>query len=146
MQALTDNDSKYNSRIIYPNVCFPSLNIRDNHLYVILCSNQIICSSIHLFLFIDGENTVIVCNITGRVCPVVARSPADREGPWFESYTGLTWISQGTRNESPRLRSTKVWIGTLRGLCLCKLDIPGRHMLAAHKTGSEIVPLRRPER
>ena len=47
--------------------------------------------------------------------------------PWFESYTGLTWIFQGTRNESPRLHSTKVWIGTLRRLCLCKLDIPGRH-------------------
>ena len=41
------------------------------------------------------------------------------------------WIS--------RLHSTKVWNGTLRGLCLCKFDIPGCRMLAAHKTGSEIV-------
>ena len=29
-------------------------------------------------------------------------------GSWFESYTGLTWISLGTRNESPRFNSTKV--------------------------------------
>ena len=29
--------------------------------------------------------------------------------------------------------STKVWIGTLRGLCLCKFDIPGRRMFATHK-------------
>ena len=32
----------------------------------------------------------------------------------------------------------KVWIGTLRWLCLCKFDISGRRMMAAHKTGSEI--------
>ena len=61
--------------------------------------------------------------------------------PWFESYTGLKWISLGTWNESPRLHSTKVWIDTLRGLCLCKLDMPERRILAAHKTGSEIVAL-----
>ena len=67
-------------------------------------------------------------------------------GPWFKSYTGLTWISQCPRNESPRLHSTNLWIGTLRRLCLCKLDIPGRRMLAAHKTGSEIVSPGRPER
>ena len=60
-------------------------------------------------------------------------------GPWFKDYTGLSGISQGTRNESPRLYSIKVWIGTLRGLCLCKFDTPGHRMLAAHKTGSEIV-------
>ena len=52
-------------------------------------------------------------------------------GSLLESYTGLTWIFQGTRNESPRLHSTKMWTGTLRGLCLCKLDIIGRRMLAA---------------
>ena len=34
-------------------------------------------------------------------------------GSWVESYTGLTWISYGTRNESPRLHSTKI----------CKFDI-----------------------
>ena len=28
--------------------------------------------------------------------------------PWLHSYTGLTCISQGTRNKSPRLHSTKV--------------------------------------
>ena len=39
-------------------------------------------------------------------------------GPLFESYTGLTWFSLGTRIESPR-RPAKVWIGTLRGWCLC---------------------------
>ena len=46
-------------------------------------------------------------------------------GTWFKSYTAQPWISQGTRKESSRLHSTKVWIGTLRGLCLCKLDYPG---------------------
>ena len=44
-------------------------------------------------------------------------------GLWFESYTGLIWISLGTRNESLRLQSTKVWIGSLRGHCLCMFDI-----------------------
>ena len=31
-------------------------------------------------------------------------------------------------------------IGTVRGQCLCKFDIPGCSMLAANKTGNEIVP------
>ena len=66
-------------------------------------------------------------------------------GPWFEYYTSLTWISLGTRNESPSLHSTKVWIGTLRRLYLCKFDIPGCHILSAHKIRSEIVSPRRPE-
>ena len=77
---------------------------------------------------------------TGRVGPFVARSLADREVlGWFDSYTGQTWISQGTRNESKRPNSTKMWFGTLRGLCLYKYDISWSRMLAAHKTG-------RPER
>ena len=59
-------------------------------------------------------------------------------GPWFESYTGLMCISLGTRNESegstwPRCKLVP-W-----ETCLCKLDIPGHGMLAAHKTGTEIV-------
>ena len=66
--------------------------------------------------------------------------------PLFESYTGLKWISLSTRNDSPRLHSTKVWICTLRERCLWKLYIPGRRMLAAHKTGSEIVSPGRLER
>ena len=36
-------------------------------------------------------------------------------------------------------------IGTLRGLCMYKFDIPGCSMLAAHKTGCEIVSPGRPE-
>ena len=56
--------------------------------------------------------------------PVVARSSADRE----------------VRG------STKVWIGTLWGLCRCKLDILGRLMLSAHKTGSGIISPWRHER
>ena len=66
--------------------------------------------------------------------------------PWLEYCTGLTWIYQSTRNESPRLHATKVWIGTQRGLCLCKLDISERRMLTAHKTGSEIVYPGKPDR
>ena len=67
-----------------------------------------------------------------RCCPRWSSGSAfacRSRGPWFKSYTGRTWIFQDTRNESPRLYSTKVWIGTLRELCLCKLDIPGRRML-----------------
>ena len=55
-------------------------------------------------------------------------------GPRFE-YTGLAWISQGTRNESPLDQGVN-----------CKLDIPGRSMLAAHKSRSEIVSPGGPER
>ena len=51
--------------------------------------------------------------------------------PWFKSYPGITWISLGARNESPRLHP-KVWIGTLR---VWKFDIPGRSKSAAHKPG-----------
>ena len=42
------------------------------------------------------------------------------------------WISE--------IHSTKVWIGIPRGWFLCcNADIPWRSMLAAHKSGSEIV-------
>ena len=47
-------------------------------------------------------------------------------GPWFRSYTGLMWISVGTGNESPRLHSTKVGIGTPRAVYVQVL-IPGHH-------------------
>ena len=44
-----------------------------------------------------------------------------------------------TINKSSMLHSTKVWNGTLR-CCVCnKFDIPGRRVLAAHKTWSEKV-------
>ena len=75
-----------------------------------------------------------------------ARWPSDSafdwrsRGPKFESCAGLTWIiSLGTENQSPSFQSTKVWSGTLRGLCLCKFDIAVRRNLAAHTTGNEIV-------
>ena len=61
-------------------------------------------------------------------------------GPWSESYIGISWISLGGRNRSPWLHLTKVWISTLRGRCLCTFDIPGRCLLTAHKTRSEIKP------
>ena len=60
--------------------------------------------------------------------------------PWFRSYTGIMWISMGTKKKSLRLHSTKVWICTLRGWCLWKFEIPGRRMFAAHKTGLEWLP------
>ena len=52
---------------------------------------------------------------------------------WFESCTGLTWISLGTRNTSLKLHSTKVWTVILRGQCLFKFDIPECFMLTAQK-------------
>ena len=41
----------------------------------------------------------------GRIGLVVARS-TQIESPVFESYTGITCSSLGTRNESPRIHST----------------------------------------
>ena len=71
---------------------------------------------------------MLACGSSGR--PFNCRM----KGALFESYTDLTWISLGTRNDSTRLHSTNMWIGTLRGFY-----IPGCRILAAHKTGSEIV-------
>ena len=73
----------------------------------------------------------------GRVGPVVACSPADREvrglNPTQSEFLRAQEINlQGSTR--PRCGT-----GTLRGLCLCKFDIPGCHMLAAHKTDGEIV-------
>ena len=81
--------------------------------------------------------------MAGCIGPVVARLTAD--GPRFESYPSLTWIYLNTRNESPRLNSTKVWIGSLSGRCLCQFAISGSRLLAAHKTGSETVSPGRPK-
>ena len=67
-------------------------------------------------------------------------------GPCFESFPGLTWISLETINKSPMLHSTKVGIGTPRGQCLCSFDIPGRRILAVHKTGSEMSEIVSPGR
>ena len=65
----------------------------------------------------------------GHIGPVIAHSNADQE------VCGLNpTLSWPNFNSS----GTKVLIGTLRGLYLCKFDIPVSHMLAAHKTRSEI--------
>ena len=47
-------------------------------------------------------------------------------------------------SEAPLEQGVIWYFGTPRGLCLCKWDIPGRRMLTAHRTGSEIVPQRDP--
>ena len=79
-------------------------------------------------------NKLIQSHTGMQIGPVVVYVSDFRlRGLWFKSNTGLMWISQGTRNKSPRLHSNKVWIGTLRGLCLCMFDILGYSMLAAVK-------------
>ena len=78
---------------------------------------------------------------TGSVGPGPSGSTFDRRsrGPWFKSYTGITWISLKARNEPPRLHSKLGVNGTLRMWYLSKLDIPGCRIMAAYKTGNEIV-------
>ena len=66
-------------------------------------------------------------------------------GLWFESYTGLSLIFSGHKKlifEAP-LEQGVNWYP--ERACLCKFDIPGRCMLAAYKTVSEIVSPGRPE-
>ena len=90
-------------------------------------------------IYVESGNTNILwSHIVGARWTSGSVFAYGSRGPWFESYTGLILL-WAQKNKSLRLHSTKVWIGTLRGQCMCKFDIPGRRMLVEHKTGSEVV-------
>ena len=78
----------------------------------------------------------------GRIGPVVVRSTEDRKVCGLNPTLRPNMNFSGHKKWISKAPLTKVWFGTL---CLCKLDIPGCRMLAAHKTGSEIVSPGRPE-
>ena len=95
------------------------------------CWNWSNSEQVSLMTPINIEKCILVQKQVVLIAKVVLISsvhysvPLQIERSVVRIYTGLTRISQGTRKESPRLHSTEMWIGTLRGLCLFKLDIPG---------------------
>ena len=77
---------------------------------------------------------------------MVALWTTDPETPSSNSTLALREFLWTQEMKTPKLHSIKVWICTLSGQCLCKFDISGRRMLAAHKTDIETVSTVRTER
>ena len=60
------------------------------------------------YIFNISQGNGMVFTSYGARCFSSSAFTCRSRGPWFESYIGLTWISLSTRNESPKLHSTKV--------------------------------------